>query len=132
VRIVYVEDNEVNLFLVRRIANMGGHEVIHYNDGQSVLEHFERDHPDLLLIDVQLVGALDGLDVVRSLRAAGHQTPIFAITAYAMLGDRERCLEAGCTGYIAKPLPVADLVELFKQYAEMTRQRPENLNIKRF
>ncbi|NWG17281.1 MAG: response regulator [Chloroflexi bacterium] len=124
-RIVCVEDNEINLFLVRRIASMGGHEVIHYNNGWSVLEHFESDRPDLLLIDVQIVGTLDGLDVVRVLRAGGHQTPIFALTAHAMMGDRERCLEAGCTGYLAKPLPVADLVELFSRYAELTRRKPE-------
>lgn len=130
-RIVYVEDNDTNLFLVRRIAQMGRHEVLHYRDGQSALEHYEADRPDLLLVDVQLVGKLDGLDVVRELRRAGHRTPIIALTAYAMIGDRERCLEAGCNDYIAKPLPVPVLVEVFERYAACLAQpsaaRPERL-----
>ncbi len=116
-RIVYVEDNETNLFLVQRIARMGNHEVIHYSDGETVLANFERDRPDLVLIDVQLVGTFGGLEVVRRLRAAGYTTPMIALTAYAMLGDRERCMEAGCDDYIAKPLPVAALVEILQRYA---------------
>lgn len=117
-RIVYVEDNDTNVFLVQRIARMGNHEVIHYCEGQEVLDHFAVDRPDLVLIDLQLLGTFDGLDVVRALRSAGYKTPIVALTAYAMIGDRERCLEAGCDDYLAKPLPVADLLELFQRYAE--------------
>lgn len=115
-RIVYVEDNDTNLFLVQRIARMGSHEVIHYRDGDSALRNFSRDCPDLLLIDLQLVGTVDGLDVVRHLRAAGCQTPMIALTAYAMIGDRERCMEAGCNEYLAKPLPVEALVALLQRY----------------
>jgi len=115
-RILYVEDNPANVFLVQRVARMGSHEVIHYSEGQPALDHFEADKPDLVLMDVQLPGLLTGLDVVKALRAKGHQTPIVAVTAYAMSGDRERCLEAGCNGYLSKPLPVGELVELFKRY----------------
>lgn len=115
-RILYVEDNPANVFLVQRVARMGNHEVIHYSEGQPALDHFEADKPDLVLMDVQLPGLLTGLDVVKALRAKGHQTPMVAVTAYAMSGDRERCLEAGCNGYLSKPLPVGELVELFKRY----------------
>jgi CheY-like chemotaxis protein len=115
-RILYVEDNPANLFLVQRVARMGNHDVVNYADGQSALDGFKNDKPDLILMDVQLPGLLTGLDVVKALRAAGHKTPIIAVTAYAMSGDRERCLEAGCDGYLAKPLPVNELVELFKRY----------------
>lgn len=115
-RLLYVEDNPANLFLVQRIARMGNHEVVHYSDGQSALENFEHDKPDLVLMDVQLPGKLNGLDVVKLLRQRGHKTPIVAVTAYAMVGDRERCLEAGCDSYISKPLPVAELVELIKRF----------------
>jgi CheY-like chemotaxis protein len=115
-RILYVEDHSANLFLVQRVARMGNHEVINYTDGESALENFAKDNPDLVLMDVQLPGKLTGLDVVKELRARGHKTPIIAVTAYAMMGDRERCLSVGCDGYIAKPLPVAELVELIKQH----------------
>jgi two-component system, cell cycle response regulator DivK len=115
-RIVYVEDNPANLFLVQRVARMGNHEVIHYGEGQPALDHFKADNPDLVLMDVQLPGMLTGLDVVKKLRADGHKTPIIAVTAYAMSGDREKCLAAGCDGYLAKPLPVGELVELFRRY----------------
>jgi CheY-like chemotaxis protein len=116
VRILYVEDNPANLFLVQRVARMGNHEVINYSEGQTALDNFIQDRPDLILMDVQLPGKLTGLDVVKALREAGHKTPIIAVTAYAMMGDRERCLQVGCNAYIAKPLPVGELVEMIKQY----------------
>jgi CheY-like chemotaxis protein len=115
-RILYVEDNPANLFLVQRVARMGNHEVTNYTEGQPALDHFKDDKPDLVLMDIQLSGTLNGLDVVKALRAAGHKTPIVAVTAYAMSGDREKCIEAGCDGYLSKPLPVGELVELFKRY----------------
>src|SRR6185369_2341742 len=115
-RILYVEDNPANLSLVQRVARMGGHQVVTYAEGEMALANYDRDKPDLVLMDLQLSGKLTGLDVVKELRSAGHQTPIIAVTAYAMIGDRERCLEAGCTGYLAKPLPVSELVDLIKQY----------------
>lgn len=115
-RILYVEDNPANLFLVKRVARMGNHEVLNYIDGEDALANFERDKPDLVLMDIQLSGELSGLDVVKRLRADGYTLPIVAVTAYAMLGDRERCIEAGCDDYLAKPLPVPQLVELFERY----------------
>ncbi len=119
-RILYVEDNPTNRLLVQRIARLGGHEVLNYTNGETALENFDRDKPDLVLMDVQLEGALTGLDVVRSLRAAGHMIPMIAVTAYAMVGDRERCLEAGCNDYLAKPLSVSELVTLFERYGKET------------
>jgi two-component system cell cycle response regulator DivK len=115
-RILYVEDNPANLFLVKRVARMGGHEVINYIDGEDALANFIRDKPDLVLMDIQLAGELSGLDVVQRLRSIGHKTPIIAVTAYAMIGDRERFLTAGCDDYLAKPLPIPRLVELIEHY----------------
>lgn len=116
-RILYVEDNLANFSLVKRVARMGGHEVLSYIVGEDALSHFDQDHPDLVLMDLQLAGEMNGLEVVRKLREAGHRTPIIAVTAYAMIGDRDKCLEAGCDDYIAKPLPVPQLVDLFNHYA---------------
>lgn len=122
-RILYVEDNPANISLLQRIARMGGHDVVSYNDGEVALSNFERDKPDLILMDLQLAGALNGLDVVRKLRADGVTTPIVAVTAYAMVGDKERCIEAGCDGYLAKPLPVADLVETVQKYEQALKSK---------
>lgn len=115
-KIMYVEDNPANISLLQRIARMGGHEVINYMDGETALEHFAADTPDLVLMDLQLAGRRSGLDVVQALRERGFKTPIVAVTAHAMVGDRERCLEAGCDAYLSKPLPVAEVVEMVKRY----------------
>lgn len=115
-KILYVEDNPANLFLIRRVAKMGNHEIVNYIDGEEVLRKIDITKPDLILMDIQLAGDLSGLDVVRQLRKDGYTMPIIAVTAYAMVGDRERCLEAGCDDYIAKPLPINRIVELFDKY----------------
>jgi CheY-like chemotaxis protein len=121
-KIMYVEDNQANISLLRRIARMGGHEVINYTNGEHALTNFEQDHPDLVLMDLQLEGRVSGLDVVKQLRERGIKTPIIAVTAYAMVGDRERCIDAGCDSYLSKPLPVADLVDLVQQYEQKIEQ----------
>ncbi|MFN8372190.1 MAG: response regulator [Anaerolineae bacterium] len=126
-RILYVEDNPANLFLVQRVARMGNHEVLNYTSGETALENFERDHPDLVLMDVQLAGNMTGLDVVRKLRGSGYHTPIIAVTAYAMIGDRERCIDAGCDDYLAKPLPVPKLVEIIKRYDPLQQQTADGM-----
>jgi CheY-like chemotaxis protein len=117
-KIMYVEDNPANISLLQRIARMGGHEVINYTNGEYALNNFATDRPDLVLMDLQLEGRMSGLDIVKALRERGFKTPIVAVTAYAMVGDRERCLEAGCDSYLSKPLPVAELVELVQTYEQ--------------
>jgi CheY-like chemotaxis protein len=127
-RILYVEDNPANLFLVKRVAKMGGHEVISYIDGEDALANFAKDNPDLVLMDIQLAGELSGLEVVRRLRSGGHKTPIIAVTAYAMIGDRERFLAAGCDDYLAKPLPIPRLVEMIEHYHKTVKSNGHSEN----
>ncbi|MBL8132535.1 MAG: response regulator [Anaerolineae bacterium] len=115
-KIMYVEDNPANISLMMRVARMGGHTVISFTNGEVVLNSYDKENPDLVFMDVQLEGRLTGLEVVRMLRDRGVKTPIVAVTAYAMLGDKERCIEAGCDTYIPKPLPIAELVELLQRY----------------
>lgn len=122
-RILYVEDNPANVSLVQRVARIGNHEIIHYTEGQPAIDNFERDKPDLVLMDVQLPGAITGLDAVRVLRSKGYKTPIVAVTAYAMVGDREKCLAAGCDSYLSKPMPVPELIELIKRYDVVVTQQ---------
>ena len=80
-RILYVEDNPANVYLVKRVANAGRHEVINYVDGGRVLRDFDQINPDLVLMDIQLVGELSGIDVVKKLRSEGHQVPIIAVNS---------------------------------------------------
>jgi CheY-like chemotaxis protein len=115
-RILYVEDNPANVFLVKRVAKMGQHEIVNFIDGREAIRKYDDVNPDLVLMDIQLVGETSGLDVVKELRARGVTTPIIAVTAYAMVGDKERCIEAGCNDYLAKPLPIPRLIEIFQQH----------------
>ncbi|MDQ7024560.1 MAG: response regulator [Anaerolineae bacterium] len=120
-RILYVEDNPANVFLVKRVAKMGRHEIINFIDGGEAIRKYDDVNPDLVLMDIQLVGETSGLEVVKQLRKRGVTTPIIAVTAYAMVGDKERFIEAGCDDYLAKPLPIPRLVKIFEQYAESTK-----------
>lgn len=122
-KILYVEDNPANVFLVKRVARMGQHEIINYIDGDQAIQKFNEVNPDLVLMDIQLAGDKSGLDVVKELRKLGVKTAIIAVTAYAMVGDKERCIAAGCTDYLAKPLPIPRLVEIFKHYSDIAEAK---------
>lgn len=115
-QLLYVEDHPANIALMIRIARFGGFEIEVRTSGEETLRDFHTLNPDVLLIDIQLAGLLTGLDVVRKLRADGVTLPIIAVTAYAMIGDREKALDAGCDDYIAKPIPVDLLIEKLKAY----------------
>ena len=104
-RILIIEDNEQNLYLEGFILQKNGHEVIEARTGEAGIALASQLLPDLILLDIQLPG-MDGYTVAIELRknpAIAH-IPIVAVTSYAMPGDRERVLDAGCTGYIEKPI----------------------------
>ncbi|MCQ3930519.1 MAG: hypothetical protein DPW16_08655 [Chloroflexi bacterium] len=115
-RIMYVEDNAVNLELVRRIARLGGHDVVSFSNGKDALDALQTDTAHLILMDIQLEGEMDGIEVVKRMRARGDQRPVIAITAYAMRGDEERILGAGCNDYLPKPLPISQFITLLAKY----------------
>lgn len=115
-RIMYVEDNQVNLALVERIARMGGHQIISFPNGEDALKALETDPCELILMDIELEGQLDGVEVVKILRERGDNRPVIAVTAYAMVGDMERILEAGCNEYLPKPIPIAQFITLLAKY----------------
>jgi CheY-like chemotaxis protein len=121
-RIAYVEDNPTNLALVERVANIGHHSVVPYSEGEIAAQELLREKFDLILMDVELAGEMGGLAVVRKLREGGLQTPIIAVTAYAMMGDREKCIEAGCNDYLPKPLPINDLLAMLAKYDAALRE----------
>lgn len=124
-RILYVEDNEVNQALVERVARAKKCEVIFLEEGEEALELLASD-PDinLVLLDIELAGSFSGLDVIKSLRARQDKRPVVAVTAYAMMGDRERILNAGCDQYLPKPLVIGDLLALIEQYEHKAEAQP--------
>jgi two-component system cell cycle response regulator DivK len=103
--ILIIEDNEQNLYLLRFLLEKHGYRIETAQDGQSGIETAGQIKPDLILLDIQLP-VMDGYAVARRLRTYPElaQTPIVAVTSYAMLGDREKAIESGCTGYIEKPI----------------------------
>ncbi len=115
--ILYIEDNYHNRRLVRKILGSRGYSVLEAEDGQTGLAMLRERRPALLLLDIGLPD-IDGLEVVARIRAdeelAG--TPVVAVTASAMRGDRERFLEQGCDDYLSKPLQAMELLELVERY----------------
>jgi two-component system cell cycle response regulator DivK len=103
--VLLIEDNEQNRYLVTFLLERSGYTVIACIDGARGIEAARNATPALVLLDIQLP-VMDGYAVARALRqnVALHRTPIVAVTSYAMPGDREKALEAGCTGYIEKPI----------------------------
>jgi len=116
-KILVIEDNEQNLYLTRFILERSGYEVITAPDGRSGIEAAASLRPDLILLDIQLP-VMDGYAVARILRQDPDLTgiPIVAVTSYAMPGDREKTIEAGCNGYIEKPIDPDTFVTQIEQY----------------
>ncbi|MGP8247171.1 MAG: response regulator [Bryobacteraceae bacterium] len=117
-RILLAEDNPVNQKVALRMLEKQGHSVVLAGDGRAALAAFGRGPFDLVLMDVQMPD-MDGFEATAAIRelergTGGHIT-IFAMTAHAMAGDRERCLAAGMDGYIAKPIRRKDLLDALDQ-----------------
>ncbi len=104
-RILIVDDNPTNLKLASQVLELEGHDVIGAVDAEHALSLLERDVPDLILMDIALPG-MDGLALTRRLKAQRrfHGLPIVGLSAYAMKGDEQKALVAGCDGYITKPI----------------------------
>lgn len=117
-RVLVIEDNETNLYLMRYILEKSGHQIIEARDGQTGIELAKREKPDLILMDIQLP-VMDGYEATKKIRASaeGKDVPIIAITSYAMVGDKEKTLRAGCTAYLEKPInPETFMIEIEKYF----------------
>jgi CheY-like chemotaxis protein/HPt (histidine-containing phosphotransfer) domain-containing protein len=119
-RILLAEDNEVNQRLAVRMLEKQGHSVAVACNGREALDALGRERFDLVLMDVQMP-EMGGFDATAALRmkeeGAGRRTPVIAMTAHAMKGDRERCLEAGMDGYVSKPIKAQKLYEEIERVA---------------
>jgi two-component system cell cycle response regulator DivK len=117
VLVLYVEDNFENKLFVRRVIESMGHEVMEAETGPDSLIMAAERKPDLILMDVNIPG-IDGLETTIRLKQDPELAaiPVIALTANAMKGDRERCLAAGCDGYMQKPVGVSDLRREITRY----------------
>jgi CheY-like chemotaxis protein len=111
-KILIVEDNEMNLKLIRTLLKAKGFLLAEARDGEEALIIAVAEKPDIILIDIQ-IPKIDGLEVTRRIRAMDDlkDRQIVAITAHAMEGDRNKILEAGCDGYIAKPINTRTFID---------------------
>jgi len=124
-KILVIDDNPTNMKLVSDILKKSGYEVLQAVDAESGIALAKEETPPVVLMDIQLPG-MDGLEATRLLKAdetTGH-IKIIAITAFAMKGDRERILSAGCDDYIAKPVGYKELLE--KVYRMRKQNKGEN------
>ncbi len=120
-KILIVEDNPSNMRLMEMVLSAQNYILLKATDGEQALRIAKRERPDLIIMDIQLP-KIDGLEVTRRLRVnpAFSQTPIIAVTAYAMKGDEERFIQAGCDAYLPKPINTRELPEVI---AEMLLRR---------
>jgi two-component system CheB/CheR fusion protein len=120
--ILVVEDNPVNAEIIGDYLNAKGYSITYAHDGSEALEKAARNPFDLILMDIQMP-EVDGMEATRRLRADPKfaSTPIIALTALAMIGDRERCLEAGMTDYITKPVRLTQLLSMIEALLEKSR-----------
>lgn len=116
-RILYVEDEFNNRILVKRVLEANGYQVVEAESGLAGIELAQSESPDLILMDINLPD-IDGYECTARLRALGvvDGVPIIALTANAMVGDEEKAIEAGCDGYISKPIDVDALPAQINHY----------------
>jgi len=110
-RILYVEDNEDNVYMLTARLKRRGFDVVVARDGAEGVEAAASEHPDLILMDLNLPG-IDGWEATRRIKAAAptRGIPVIALSAHAMAGDREKALAAGCDDYDTKPVDLPRLL----------------------
>lgn len=115
--VLVIEDNETNLYLIRFMLEKSGYKVMEAREGAAGVEMAIRERPDLVIMDIQLPD-ISGLEATGRIRASeiGNKVPIVALTSYAMVGDREKSLAAGCTDYIEKPINPETFIAKIEKY----------------
>ncbi len=115
--ILIVEDEPKNLTLLRDLLQVSGYSTIEAGNGKQGVELAKSQKPDLILMDIQMP-EMDGLEATQILKADATTSniPILALTSYAMKGDEERILQAGCDGYLAKPIDIKELLKIVAEY----------------
>ena len=121
-KILYVEDNEDNIYMLTRRLGRKGYEVLVATDGKTGVEMASSERPELVLMDLNLP-VLDGWEATRRLKAAPEtkSIPVIALSAFAMAGDRDRAIEAGCDDYVSKPI---DFKLLYSKIESILKNEP--------
>ncbi len=116
-RILVVEDNEDNMYLITVLLQKSGFAILEARDGAEGVELAVKEKPDLILMDIGLP-VLDGYEATKRIKANKEtkDIPVIALTSYAMAGDREKCLDSGCVGYITKPINPETFVAEMEKY----------------
>ena len=120
--VLVIEDNEANLYLIRFMLKQNDLEVISTSEGIKGVEIALKEQPDLIIMDIQLPD-INGLEATRRIRKdeKGKDLKIVALTSYAMAGDREKALQAGCTGYMEKPINPELFIKELKKYLQLSK-----------
>jgi CheY-like chemotaxis protein len=115
--ILIIEDNELNMKLMRGVLSIGDYQLIEAFDAETGIRLARKQKPFLILMDIQLPG-MDGLEATRIIKTDSKlkDIPVVAITGFAMQGDREKALESGCDDYITKPFDFEDLLKTIEGY----------------
>ena len=123
-KILVVDDNDTNLYLIRFILQKGGHEVIEARDGLEGVKLALEEKPDLVIMDIQLPG-IDGHEATRRIRGKENEEdlPIIALTSFAMPVDKEMALAAGCNSYLTKPIDVQTFIAEVDRYLAALQNR---------
>jgi len=123
-RILIVDDNPTNLKLVTFVVKAQGYEVTTASDADTAVASIREARPTVILMDLQLPG-IDGLELTRRLKAdpATRAIPIVAVTAYAMKGDHEKALSAGCDDYVTKPIDTRALPDVISRHVARAEHR---------
>ena len=117
--VLVVEDNELNMKLIVALLTIGNYRILKAEDAETGLQAARKHQPDLILMDIQLPG-MDGLSATRIIKQddALKDIPVVALTSYAMAGDKEKATEAGCDGYIPKPIETRTFLEHLSQFLD--------------
>ena len=117
--VLIVEDNELNMKLIQHLLTIGKYRVLKAGSAEEGIDLARENRPNLILMDVQLPG-MDGLDATRVIKSdpATKGIPVVALTSFAMTGDEQKAFEAGCMGYITKPISTRSFLQEISVFIE--------------
>ncbi len=127
-RVLIIEDNDQNMYMLSFLLEMNNYEVMQAFNGLDGIKAAKENSPDIILLDIQLPG-MDGYQIAQELRSRNDlcHIPIIAVTSHAMVGDREKAMASGATGYIEKPVDPDNFIQRMESYfPEELLQRRKN------